>query len=231
MPFEHFKLVELTQPLFKKVPTWSGGCGFCLEIKKDYDQVFRVNQIEMEAGIGTHIDAPCHLYKGGLSIEKIPLDNLITEACIIDVSSKATADYEISVEDIEEYEKMYGLIPKGSIVVGYTGWSRFWFDSATYRNMDSNGQMHFPAFSAKASEALLARDIAGIAIDTLSPDCLDSTYPVHRLILGVGKFIIENIGNCSQIPPKGAYLIALPLNLEGATESPMRIVGLIPKPI
>lgn len=228
MLLEHFRMIDLTQPLHADVPTWSGSCGFCLEIKKDYDQLFRVNHLEMDAGIGTHMDAPSHLIQGGLSIEKIPVDQLMTRACVIDVSSKAVADYEISIEDIEEYERNNGSIPKGSIVIGYTGWSRFWLDSTAYRNVDKKGQMHFPSFSALAAELLLTRDIAGIAIDTLSPDCLDSSFSVHRLILGAGKIIIENIGDCSQIPPKGAYIIALPLRLEGSTESPLRVVGLIP---
>lgn len=229
MLLEHYKIVDLTQTLFKNVPTWGGSCGFCLEIKKDYDQLFRVNRLQMDAGIGTHMDAPCHLIKGGLAIEKIQIDQLITQACVIDVSTKIDADYEISIEDIEMYERTYGLIPKGSVVIAYTGWSRFWSDVVAYRNLDVNGQMHFPAFSAQAAEMLLTRDIAGIAIDTLSPDCLDSSFPVHRLILGAGKYIIENIGDCAQIPPKGAYIIALPLKLQDASESPLRLIALIPK--
>jgi kynurenine formamidase len=227
MLLKHYKVVDLTQPLFEDVPTWGGGCGFCLEIKKDY-AMFRNDYIQMEAGVGTHMDAPSHLFRGATSIDNIPLDQLIIQACLIDVSEKADPDYEISVEDVKDYEQRHGLIPKGSIVIGYTGWNRFWRDAAAYRNLDSNEKMHFPAFSAEAAQALLERDICGIAIDTLSPDCYDKNYSVHRLILGAGKYIIENIGDCSQIPPKGAYLIALPLKIEGGTECPMRIVGLVP---
>jgi kynurenine formamidase len=89
--------------------------------------------------------------------------------------------------------------------------------------------MHFPAFSARAVELLLTRNITGIAIDTLSPDCRDKSYSVHKLVLGEGKYIIENIANCAHIPPKGSYAIVLPLRIEEATESPIRIVALVPK--
>jgi kynurenine formamidase len=228
MLLDHFKVVDLTHALSSNVPTWSGSCGFCLEIKKDYDEVFRVQQIKMHAGVGTHMDAPSHRIEGGLSIAEIPLEQLIVKACVIDVSKKAEADYEVSVEDIENYEKAYGIIPNGSLVIAFTGWCRFWPDPTNYRNVDAEGQIHFPAFSATAAEFLLTRDIAGIAIDTLSPDCLDDTFPVHKLILGAGKYIIENIADCSQLPPKGAYVIALPLKAEESTESPLRIVALIP---
>lgn len=190
--------------------------------------MFRVQQVKMHAGVGTHIDAPSHRIQGGLSTAEISLENLIAPACIIDVSKKASAEYEISIQDIEEYEKVYGIISPGSLVIGYTGWSRFWSDSIKYRNIDAKGQMRFPAFSKKAAELLLCREIVGIAIDTLSPDCLESTFPVHELLLGAGKYIIENIADCKEMPPQGAYIIALPLKAEDSTESPIRIIGLIP---
>jgi kynurenine formamidase len=228
MLLDHFKIVDLTHPLSPNIPTWSGSCGFCLEIKKDYDRVFRVQQIKMHAGVGTHMDAPSHRIQGGLSIAEIPIEQFIVPACVIDVSERAGADYEISVEDVEKYERTYGIIPKDALVIGYTGWDRFWSDAAAYRNLDANGQMHFPAFSAQAAEFLLKRDIAGVAIDTLSPDCLDTSFTVHKLVLGAGKYIIENIANCSQIPPKGCCAIAFPLRAEDSTESPIRVVALVP---
>jgi kynurenine formamidase len=224
---EHFRMVELTHLLSPHAPTWNGSCGFCLEVKKDYDQVFRVQQIKMHAGVGTHMDAPSHRFPGGLSIADIPLEQLIVPACLIDVSRKAHADYEISLEDVAQYEASHGIILPNSLVIGYTGWSRFWSTPEAYRNMDVHGQMHFPAFSRKAADVLLERDIAGIAIDTLSPDCLDLDFPVHQILLGHGKYIIENIADCSQIPPKGGYCLALPLRAEHAAESPIRLIGLV----
>ena len=173
------------------------------------------------------MDAPSHRMEGGKSIADIPLEQLIAPACVIDVSKKADADYAISVADIEQYEGDYGKIPPGALVIGYTGWSRFWSDPEAYRNLDGKGQMHFPAFSGKAAEFLLQREIAGIAIDTLSPDCLDREFPVHKVILGAGKYIIENIADCSQVPPRNSYVIALPLRAENATESPIRAICLI----
>ena len=229
MILDHFKIEDLTQPLSPNVPTWNGSCGFCLEIKKDYDQMFRVHQIKMHAGIGTHMDAPSHRIQEGLSIADIPVEQLVAPICVIDVSRKAGANYEISVQDIEDHEREHGLISSNSLVIAFTGWSRFWMDANAYRNMDASGQMHFPAFSAKSAEFLLKRNIAGIAIDTLSPDCLDPDFTVHKLILGAGKYIIENIADCSQLPSRGSYAIALPLRMENGTESPIRIIALTPR--
>ena len=228
MFIDRFHIVDLTHHLSENAPTWNGSCGFQLEIKKDYDREFRVHQIKMHAGVGTHMDAPSHRFQGSNSIDAIALDQLIVPACVIDVTKKMSADYEISEGDVKEYENIHGSISKGALVIGYTGWDRYWSEKALYRNEDKDGKMHFPAFSAKAVELLLKRGIAGIAIDTLSPDCNDSSFPVHKLILGAGKYIIENIANCRLMPAHGSFAIVLPLNIE-ATESPIRAIGLIPK--
>lgn len=89
--------------------------------------------------------------------------------------------------------------------------------------------MHFPAFHKEAAEFLLEREVAGLAIDTLSPDCLDQKYPVHHAILGAGKYIIENVADCGSLPYKGAFVMAFPINADGATEAPIRMVAFIPK--
>lgn len=217
------EIIDLTQTLHEDAPTWDGACGYCSKIKKDYDQLFKVNRLEMDAGIGTHMDAPSHLYKEGLSIDKIPVKDFFAKLVIVDVSSRAHADYEITVGDLEEYERIFGKIPSKSLVVGFTGWCRYWNKSKDYRN-----NMHFPAFSKEAAEYLLNRDVAGIAIDTLSPDCQDKNYSVHHLFLSAGKYIIENIADCSGIPAHGAYVLSLPMKLQGCSEAPARIVALIP---
>lgn len=229
MFLDDFTAIDLTHPLSSEVPTWDGSCGFCVDIKKDYDQTFRVQQLNMQAGIGTHMDAPSHVIQGASSIADIPLNQLILPTCLINVSKQATADYQISLDDVMSYESTHGIIPAGSLVIAYTGWSRFWLNPIAYRNADKNGCLHFPCFSVKAIVLLLKRDIAGIAIDTLSPDCSDASFPVHQLILGAGKYIIENVADCSNIPPKGGYTIALPLRIQEGTESPIRMIGLIPK--
>lgn len=227
--FENYKVIDLSHSLTSDIPTWTGSCGFSLDVKRDYDRVFCVQQIKMHAGAGTHIDAPSHRFENGLCVGDIALENLLVPGYVIDVSKKAHADYEISKEDIEEYEALYGKIPSHSLVIGYTGWDKYWSCPDKYRNLDEKGQMHFPAFSKDAAEFLLERNVAGLAIDTLSPDCLDLDFPVHKLFLGQGKYLIENITNLGSLPPSGAFIIALPIKAQFGTESPLRIIALLQK--
>ncbi len=229
-PFAHYRLLDLTHFLNSSVPTWEGYCGFQHHVLLDYNNGCRVQSVHMRSGPGTHIDAPAHFIPDGMDVADIPLEELIAPLCVIDVSKKAHADYYITRDDILEFERRHGKIIGKSLVVGYTGWDRYW-QTEKFRNVDVNGQMHFPGFSPESAKYLLEKNIVGIGIDTLSPDCLDLTFPVHHLILGAGKYIIENLANCSQLPVIGSYAMVLPLKAQGITESPVRAVGLIPTPV
>lgn len=71
---EKYWMVDLTQPMTRETPTWNGSCGYKPEIKKDYDKGFRVQQVTLHAGIGTHMDAPSHRYEGATSIGNLSPD-------------------------------------------------------------------------------------------------------------------------------------------------------------
>jgi kynurenine formamidase len=168
------------------------------------------------------MDAPAHCIAGAMGISDIPIQSLISPYRIIDVSDRAHECYQVSTLDIEEYENEYGLIPKGAFVIFYTGWDKFWDYPEKYRN-----NLIFPSLSKEAANKILTRNIVGIGIDTLSPDTADTDFPVHQIILNANKYIIENISNVKKIRGKSGYIIALPLKIEGGTESPIRLVGMI----
>lgn len=221
-----FKVIDLTHTLTPAIPTWDGGCGFEHMIDHDYDSKapykFRTHKIHMNEGIGTHMDAPAHSIPGGKSIADLDLETLVAPCVKIDVSHKADERYSLTPQDIEEFEHQYGTIQKGSFVIVYTGWERFWNEPEKYRN-----SLIFPSISKVGAELLLKKDIVGLGIDTLSPDRPDEGFPVHQLVLGTGKYIVENVANSHKLPPLGSYSLTLPLKIQGGTEAPLRLVGLI----
>lgn len=222
MLFDHFNIVDLTHYLSPDIPTWDGSRAF--QLKGD-------DVITTYTSSGTHIDAPSmQAFFGGQpkgSIAELPPKTLMVPACVIDVSSKAHPNYQISSQDIVKYETAFGTIAENSLVIGYTGWSRHWEDAKAYRNVDAKGIPRFPTFTLEAIQLLLTRNIVGIGTDAFSPDPFDSDFPVHQLLFKAEKYIIENIANCSLLPPVEAYVIALPIKID-AQEAPARVLGLIP---
>lgn len=225
------QVVDLTHPLHDRVPTWDGSCGFKKTVTQDFASPstqtrFQFQCLEMRVGIGTHMDAPLHCIQGGLGISDIDLTQLICPLVVLDISSRDKIDDQISADDILEFERIHGAIPSDALVVGYTGWSRYWNEPIKYRNVDEKGQVYFPSFHAEAAEILLDRRVCGLGIDTLSPDLgLDGQYPVHELFLGAGKYLVENIANAHLLPPRGALGVVLPMKISEGTEAPVRFIA------
>lgn len=226
MEFIKDKIIDLTHTLEAGMPAWEAGCGF--RLSGDYKGPFLVQRVEMRAGVGTHMDAPCHCVKGGKTIEEIEVQELICPLVRIDVSDRAKEDYEISVEDVRRFEEAHGKIEVGTLVMTHTGWGRYWNDPVRYRSADEEGLMHFPGVSPEAAQELLERGIAGLAVDTLGPETgTEGRFPVHEAILGAGKYLIENVANAHLVPPIGAYGIVLPMKIEKGAEAPVRFIAII----
>lgn len=222
-----YKLIDLTHTLHADIPTWSGGCGFHHEVQLDYDDCkgedkFRVMKMRMHAGVGTHMDAPSHAIAGGKCIHSFDVNELCMPCVVIDVSDKMHERYSLLVEDIEVFEKQYGEIEAGFCVFVYTGWSQYWNNPIRYINNHV-----FPSVSADAAQLLHAKGVMALGIDTISPDRPEDGFPVHRVFLGAGKFLIENAANLTQMPAIGGYMIALPLKVKDGTEAAIRLVGLV----
>lgn len=183
---------------------------------------------------GTHLDAPVHFAKGKWSADKIPLSQLMGEAVVIDVTQKCTgnADYRVTTDDIKAWEKQNGIIPANTILLFRTGWGKYYPDKEKYLGTAENGdaataKLHFPSIHPDLATWLLKnRKIKAVGIDTPSIDYGQSKdFKTHQLFYAENIPGLENIANLEQLPPKGAYIIALPMKIKDGTGGPLRIVA------
>ncbi|MCP5509033.1 MAG: cyclase family protein [Chlamydiales bacterium] len=222
------RLIDLTHAVTPDIPTWSGRCGFEHATIMDYDQGVRVMKYKLSGACGTHMDAPSHFIKGGCDIAHIPLEQLVVPLHVIDLRPKIHPNLFIQPHDIKIYGEKHGKIMANSLVVAFTGWQQYWSDPVRYRGEDEKGRKHFPGFSKEAAEYLLEREVAGIGIDTLSPDGSNQDdFPVHWAILGAGKYIIENLNNLDQVPSTGAWAVSFPTKISEGAEAPLRCAALV----
>lgn len=184
---------------------------------------------------GTHIDAPVHFKEGGLTLDQVPLKKLIGPAYVIDVSVAAAGspDFEIRPMDITSFEVRSGPIPPGAIVLVRTGWDRKWPDRKEYLGDDTPGDasnLRFPGFSEEAMRLLVEqRQVGAVGLDTASLDPGQSKdFRAHRVAAAAGVPGFENLKGLDQLPPKGAWVIALPMLIEGGTGAPLRAIAVVP---
>ena len=123
------------------------------------------------------MDSPAHFIPNGLLIHQVPLQSMLVYAAVIDVSSKCdpidSPNYELSIEDVLEWEATHGRIPQKSCVIMRCGYDNRMSSVEEYAGLGHHGRKaNFPGFSIECARFLTAeRDIVGIGLDTLTPDC------------------------------------------------------------
>lgn len=185
---------------------------------------------------GTHLDAPIHFAEKGWTVDQIPLSSLTGYAVVINVSVKTQTnpDYLISPQDLMDWEKTNGVIPKGSIVLFNTGYAKLYPNRKEYFGTDKKGmeaipELHFPGISPEVSTWLVENRLPkSVGIDTASIDYGQSKdFQTHRILLGNNISGFENLKNLDALPATGAYIIALPMKIASGSGGPLRIVAAI----
>src|SRR5699024_10107587 len=142
---------------------------------------------------------------------ELTIDELTGYAVVVDVreAAKNEKDYQISTDDLKNWEDEYGEIPEGAIVLVLTGHDQYWNDKKAYMGTDEYGQeatqkLHFPGLAPEAAIWLTEnRSIKGFGLDTPSVDYGPSLdFESHRILYENGVVGFENLTNLDQLSPK-----------------------------
>ena len=183
---------------------------------------------------GTHWGAPCHFHDDEKCADQLTPADLYLHAVRIDIRAKVrdNADYQLTIADIQQWERAHGRIPNNAAVILQTGWDTRWGTPA-YPNFDADGTMHQPGFSLAAATWLIQTGRLGergaLGADTFGPDPgTDETYSVSSLVFHRSRIDLENLTNLDALPAQGAWiLVGGPINRHGSG-STATIWGLVP---
>jgi kynurenine formamidase len=234
------KLIDLTYPFSAETVYWPTAEGFKLKVDAagttEQGYYYAANSFCAAEHGGTHLDAPVHFARGKASVDRIPLERLIGPGIVVDVRKTAAAnpDYQVSIQDFNDWEKQNGRMPDGIIVLLRTGWGKHYPDRIRYLGTDRRGPeavplLHFPGLDPAAARWLAQnRKVAAIGLDTASIDRGQSKlFESHRILFEAGIPALENIANLDQLPASGFQIIALPMKIEGGSGGPLRIIAVL----
>lgn len=232
------EVIDLTHDFSESTLYWPTSNPFDLDSTfhgmTDKGFFYSANEYAASEHGGTHVDAPIHFAKEGQTLDQIPLSQLMGPAVIIDVQTqtKDNRDYLVQVSDLEQWEKDNHPMPDGAIVLLNTGFAQYWPDAKQYLGTTKKGpegvrELSFPGLSAQAATWLVEqRNIHAVGIDTASIDYGKSTdFQAHRILAKQNIPILENVANINAIG-KQAYIMALPMKIQGGSGGPVRIVAL-----
>lgn len=228
------EVVDLTHNLNDHSPNWEGSDESPFHAKQlgdiEHDGYYS-RTFSTQEHYGTHLDAPAHFARGMWTVDQIPPERLVRPLVVLNVRGKASGhpDYEVSVQDIADWETQNGEIPSGAVVMAYTGWEDRWNLPKAFRNAGADGVPHFPGFSLEAATFLVkTRNTVGLGIDTMSMDPgASKTYPVHQFTAKASVYQLENVANLGLLPPAGATIVVAPIKLENGSGGPARLLALV----
>jgi kynurenine formamidase len=228
------KFVDLTHSFDSTTPVWSGfgqakmipaedpKTHEAYTIEKDG---FRATYYEMVGQYGTHVDPPAHFSAGGITMDKIPLKQMILRLVVLDDTPYLGKDpnHAFSVADLRVWEKRHGRVPKGAFVALRTDMYKDW-----NKNPARFKRNPFPAWSLETIKFLYEqRGVTATGHESMDTD-VTGKMDSETYLLRAGHFQIEVMANLDKVPATGALIVVTWPKVKDGIGFPARAFAILP---
>jgi arylformamidase len=191
--------------------------------------LFQSTVVSISCHAYTHVDAPVHFLPGDRDVARMPVDQWMGPAALVDLSHLGESA-EVTPALLERHA---AHVEPGDIVLIRTDWPR------KVRVESEQFWKVAPFMGRPACEWLVARRAKAVGYDFPSDYSIRTTMfspgtPVtkrdcttHDVFFPAGITVVEYLTNLDRIGAARCRFIALPLKLEGADGSPVRAVALV----
>ena len=226
------KVIDISRTIQADMEMYPGDAGPQITKVSGLDEgdSYNISRITLGTHTGTHVDPPLHLIRDGAGIDGVPLDNLVGNARVLDLSS---INRPIEASDIGPLEAGGIILLKGGSVnsdssgsSGGTGDSDGSGDLGGSGNSDSSdgqGISCGACLTAACARYLVDIGIKTIGTDAISIGALDEEYEVHHTLLDAGIVVIEGL-EMTDVETGDYFLVCLPLKIANGDGGPARAV-------
>lgn len=208
------QVYDVSVPLSANTPTYPGDPGIVIKqwLRLANGDPANVSLMNFGLHSGTHVDAPAHFIEGGAKVGSLPLDSLLGEAEVIEVSH--------NVDVIDEKFVAANCGSGSQRILFKTRNSVFWGDTERGFHED------YVYIDPDAARWLVESGVKLVGIDYLSVEKFNSdSFPTHLALLSSGVVIVEGLD--LRAVPVGQYeLLCLPLKIAGGSGdgAPARVI-------
>lgn len=198
------RIYDITQTISERLPVYPGDPPVHIEpvMRLDLGETANVSAVSMCSHSGTHIDVPRHCFEDGLSVDLLPLSQLMGRAVVVELAGVTAITSEL----------LKRLPVKGE--------ERVLLKTDLSLGGDTAGQG--PFLTEDGAEFLLEAGVKLVGIDGLTIE-RDGGMEVHRLLLRHDALIVEGL-RLEEVPPGHYELICLPMKLADGDGAPVRAI-------
>ena len=178
------RVVDLSHVISPQMPLWPGDPHVVFKVVATMDKDgYYLRSFTIGEHSATHMNAPNSFIAGNTqAITSYPAEQRVVPAVVIDVREKVAndPDYQLSKQDVLDWEATNGQIAPGSFVILFTGWEDRWNDPKAFINQDGKGNLHFPGSPATRPRGSSATGRSPAWGSTRTGSTLGSTRPTPR---------------------------------------------------
>ena len=231
---ESKKFVDLTHSFSPDTPVWAGfgQAKFSPAVDPKTHEPYTIAKNEFHATYyqmvgqyGTHVDPPAHFADNGITMDQIPLKQMILPLVVLDDTPYLGKDpnHAFSVADLKAWERQHGRVPKGAFAALRTDMYKDW-DSDPERFK----RQPFPAWALETIKYLYEqRDVTATGHETMDTDTTDK-MDAETYILQHGHYQIEVMANLDQVPASGAVIVVTWPKVKDGLGFPARAFAIVP---
>ena len=221
-------VVDLTMPLCDGMPGYPGDPPVAIARVHSHEaDGYQVTQVCLGSHSGTHLDAPRHFFRQGATLDRYPAARLVRPGVVVDCRAVARREAPGSAGGARQVEATRGMtapVPLDALTLID---APLLAERLTPYTVPSGGfvllWMEGALLAPDAAQSLL--DAGAALVGTDGPSLDASPFPVHRLLLGHGVLLAENLRGLERLGPGPVTCAFLPLALPDADGAPVRAVA------
>ena len=203
-------LIDISVPVYSGMVYYPGDPGAEIAVSRSIDSgdIANITELRLGSHCGTHVDAPSHFENDVRTVDRIPLDVLVGQARVLDLTGAAS---QVSRLDLEAA----GAAGATRLLLK-TKNSRLWTEPEFNKD--------YVSLSDEAADFIVTSGVVLVGIDYLSiEEYRSETFAVHHALLGASVAVLEGI-DLSNVAPGDYELVCLPLKVKGGDGAPARAI-------
>lgn len=198
-------IIDISWPISPRMTSYKDKQVVAIEQTKVFERdTVRETLITLSSHTGTHIDAPAHFLKDGISIDTLHPLSCVGPAQVFDMTH---VDECITKEDLNQVEITTDIV--------------LFKTKNSFRSATEPFDYNFIYLAASGAEVMIEHNIRAIGIDYLGIERKQPGHETHKIFMQRTVPIIEGL-RLQEVSAGTYFLWCLPLYLPGLEAAPAR---------